>query len=106
MKNYGQADMITVWGSPGSGKSVFSGLLAAMLEHRKKKVIVVSPNIQTPMLPVFFPRESVENRYSLGHISFKHKNLIYTAIFKPFLVIFQHIWFCHQGLMILIGRRE
>ena len=68
MKNNGRADVLAVWGSPGSGKSVFSGLLAAVLEHRKNKVIIFSPNILTPMLPVFFPQETILNRCSIGHI--------------------------------------
>ena len=68
MKTNGRAEILAVWGSPGSGKSVFSGLLAAVLEHRKNKVIIVSPNILTPMLPVFLPQENIINRYSVGQI--------------------------------------
>ena len=68
MKNNGRADVLAVWGSSGSGKSIFSGILAAVLEHRKSKVIIVSPNILTPMLPIFFPQETILNRYSIGHI--------------------------------------
>lgn len=68
MKQNGHADIITVWGSPGSGKSIFSALIAAYLERRKLKVLIISPNRITPMLPIFFPKAAPDNVYSIGHL--------------------------------------
>ena len=94
MKN-GRANILAVWGSPGSGKTLFSGTLAAVLEHRKSKVIIVSPNILTPMLPVFFPQETILNRYSIGHI-FEQPEITEAEIAK-------HIYFtkAHKDIGVL-----
>lgn len=47
------AKHIFVFGSPGSGKSIFSAALAKEVTHRKKKVILVSGDMVIPMLPFF-----------------------------------------------------
>lgn len=67
------ASIITVWGSPGAGKSTFAAILARYLTRDKSKAIIISPDLTTPMLPVWFPNESIENRMSLGHILSSHE---------------------------------
>ena len=63
-----KSSVIAVWGSPGSGKSTFSAILARYLTRDKSKAIIISPDITVPMLPVWFPNENIENSMSLGHI--------------------------------------
>lgn len=66
--SYNNASVIAVWGSPGSGKSTFSAILARYLTRDKSKAIIISPDQTAPMLPVWFPNENIENNMSLGHI--------------------------------------
>lgn len=47
--------VITVWGSPGSGKSMFSCILAKALTRDKRKAIIINAEISVPMLPVQLP---------------------------------------------------
>lgn len=47
--------VITVWGSPGSGKSMFSAILAKALTRDKRKAIIINAEISVPMLPVWLP---------------------------------------------------
>ncbi|MBQ3258486.1 MAG: hypothetical protein IJA67_13930 [Oscillospiraceae bacterium] len=63
-----KSSVIAVWGSPGSGKSTFSAILARYLTRDKSKAIIISPDITVPMLPVWFPNENIENHMSIGHI--------------------------------------
>ncbi len=65
--------IIAVWGSPASGKSTFSAILARHLTRNKSKAIIISPDITAPMLPVWFPTDSIENRMSLGHVLTSHE---------------------------------
>ncbi len=67
------ATVIAVWGSPGSGKSTFSALLSRYLTRDKTKAIILSPDINTPMLPVWFPNENIENAMSIGHVLSSHE---------------------------------
>ena len=46
--------VITVWGSPGSGKSMFSCILAKALTRDKRKAIIINAEISVPMLPVWW----------------------------------------------------
>ena len=66
--SYNNASVIAVWGSPGSGKSTFSAILARYLTRDKSKAIIISPDQTVPMMPVWFPNENIENNMSLGHI--------------------------------------
>ena len=45
--------VITVWGSPGSGQSMFSCILAKALTRDKRKAIIINAEISVPMLPVW-----------------------------------------------------
>ncbi len=63
--------MIAVWGSPASGKTVFSIKLAQTLYHRsrgKNAVIVVFADVRTPTIPVVFPNFKSEDVYSVGEV--------------------------------------
>ena len=44
--------VITVWGSPGSGKSMFSAILAKALTRDKRKAIIINAEISVPMLRI------------------------------------------------------
>lgn len=49
-------NVLSVWGSPGSGKTTFATKLAtAIYEKFQKTVIVLYCDIETPVLPVVFP---------------------------------------------------
>ena len=48
---------ITVWGSPGSGKSMFCCILAKALTRDKRKAIIISGEPGIPMLPVWLPEQ-------------------------------------------------
>ena len=50
--------VITVWGSPGSGKSMFSCILAKALTRDKRKAIIINAEISVPMLPVWLRSRS------------------------------------------------
>ena len=43
--------VITVWGSPGSGKSMFCCILAKALTRDKRKAIIINGEAGVPMLP-------------------------------------------------------
>lgn len=60
--------IITVWGSSGSGKSVFCCILAKALTRSRQKAIIINPDQETPMLPVWLPDQIIETSYSIGHI--------------------------------------
>ena len=47
------AKHIAVFGSPGSGKSVFCAALAKEVVRQKKRTVIVSGDIVVPMLPFF-----------------------------------------------------
>lgn len=62
------AKIITVWGSSGSGKSVFCCILAKALTRSRQKAIIINPDQETPMLPIWLPDQIIETTYSIGHI--------------------------------------
>lgn len=62
------AKIITVWGSPGSGKSMFCCILAKALTRDKKKAIIINGDNSIPMLPVWLPEQIVETGASLGQV--------------------------------------
>ena len=49
------SQIITVWGNPGSGKSMFCCNLAKVLTAGKEKAIIINADSSTPMLPVWMP---------------------------------------------------
>ena len=62
------AKVITVWGSPGSGKSMFCCILAKALTRDKQKALIINGEISVPMLPVWLPEQMVQTNASIGQI--------------------------------------
>lgn len=62
------AKVITVWGSPGSGKSMFCCILAKALTRDKRKAIIISGEAGTPMLPIWLPEQIIETNASIGQV--------------------------------------
>lgn len=60
--------VITVWGSPGSGKSMFSCILAQALTRNKRKAIIINAEISVPMLPVWLPEQIIQTNASVGQV--------------------------------------
>lgn len=61
--------IIAVWGSPGSGKSMFCSVLAKMFTREKRhKAIIISGDQMTPMLPVWLPDQIIETESSVGNV--------------------------------------
>ena len=60
--------IIAVWGSSGSGKSMFSCILAKALTRDKQKAIIINADFSTPMLPVWLPDQIIETGVSIGHV--------------------------------------
>lgn len=64
-----KANIIAIWGSPNSGKTTFATKLAtAIYDNYQSTVIVVYPDLETPVLSVLFPNEKLEDLGSLGQI--------------------------------------
>lgn len=60
--------IIAVWGSSGSGKSMFCCILAKALTKDKQKAIIINADLSTPMLPVWLSDQIVEPGASVGHV--------------------------------------
>jgi ATPases involved in chromosome partitioning len=58
--------IIAVWGSPGSGTTLTSIKVARELANRKKNVVLILSDSETPMVPVLAP--SVRNAKSIGNL--------------------------------------
>jgi len=59
---------ITIWGSPGSGKSMFCCILAKVLTQGKRKAIIINAEPGTPMLPIWLPEQTVGADASIGQV--------------------------------------
>ncbi len=62
------AKIITVWGSQGSGKTMFSCILAKALTRNKEKALIINADTAVPMLPVWFPDQMIETSVSIGQV--------------------------------------
>ena len=62
------AKVITVWGSPGSGKSMFCCILAKALTRDKRKAVIINADISVPMLPVWLPEQLANANASIGQV--------------------------------------
>lgn len=62
------AKVITVWGSPGSGKSMFCCILAKALTRDKRKALIINGEISVPMIPVWLPEQMVQTNASIGQV--------------------------------------
>ena len=61
--------IITVWGSPHSGKTTFALKLAeALYEKTKATVITLFCDLTTPTLPILFPNHKANELYSIGNV--------------------------------------
>ena len=62
------AKIITAWGNPGCGKSMFCCILAKVLTAGKKKAIIINADSGTPMLPVWMPDRLLDTSSSIGNV--------------------------------------
>ena len=62
------SQIITVWGNPGSGKSMFCCNLAKVLTAGKEKAIIINADSSTPMLPVWMPDRLFDASDSIGNV--------------------------------------
>ena len=60
--------IITVWGNPGCGKSMFCCNLAKVLTAGKEKALIINADSSTPMLPVWMPERILETDASIGNV--------------------------------------
>ncbi len=60
--------IITVWGNPGCGKSMFCCCLAKVLTANKEKALIINADSSTPMLPVWMPERILETNASIGNV--------------------------------------
>lgn len=62
--------LITVWGSPNSGKTTFAVKLAREIykNNSSAKIICIFPDLSTPTLPVIFPNKKPNEFYSMGKL--------------------------------------
>lgn len=62
------AQVLAVWGSPGSGKTTAAVKLAKYLAGKKRNVVLVTCDMTAPMLPCICPPGDLECEHSLGSI--------------------------------------
>ena len=62
------AKIITVWGNPGCGKSMFCCILAKVLTAGKQMAIIINADPTTPMLHVWMPDRILEQDASVGGV--------------------------------------
>ena len=60
--------VLAVWGSPSSGKTIMSVKLARYIASQKKNVILVLADMSAPPLPYVCPPSDLEAETSLGNI--------------------------------------
>ena len=60
--------IITVWGNPGCGKSMFCCNLAKVLTAGTQKALIINADSSTPMLPVWMPERILETSSSIGNV--------------------------------------
>ncbi len=79
--------LITIYGSPGSGKTLLSLALASRLALRKENVILVSSDKVVPHLKVLLPTVETNKSHSMGPLLLKsgltQKQLIPKLVFHP-----------------------
>lgn len=76
-----RAIVITVWGSPGSGKTVYSALLSRYLTRDHDHAILISPDQTVPIIPVLFPKDESEQTQSIGPVL--ESEVLDTSIIAP-----------------------
>lgn len=63
-----KAQVLAVWGSPGSGKTTVSVKLAQYIASRKRNVLLLLCDMTAPMLPCICPTSDLESEHSLGSV--------------------------------------
>ena len=63
-----QTKLLSVYGSSGSGKSTAALALAQALTEKRKNVVLLSADVQTPALPVWLPGQKFTPSNSLGMV--------------------------------------
>ena len=77
--------VITVWGSPGSGKSMFCCILAKALTRDKRKAIIINADMNVPMLPVWLPEQIIQTNtsiYAAGENPLSYPEVKYTMVLQ------------------------
>ena len=101
---------ITVWGSPGSGKSMFCCILAKALTRDKRRAIIINAEPGTPMLPVWLPEQDAGADASIGQVLSSMEidtSLIasHVTVLKNYLRRKKHGGFPHTGLRLRHDQR-
>ncbi len=60
--------IISVWGSPASGKTTVAAKLAKMLSEQKINTVLVLNDSIAPMFPCIVPPNEIEEEHSLGEL--------------------------------------
>lgn len=63
-----KSNILAVWGSPGSGKTVTAVKLAQYVADWKQNVVLVLCDMTAPMLPCICPPSDLEGEHSLGSV--------------------------------------
>jgi MinD superfamily P-loop ATPase len=63
-----EARVLAVWGSPGSGKTTVSAMLAKHLADQHENVLLLLCDATAPMLPCICPPAELEGEFSLGSV--------------------------------------
>jgi len=79
--------LVTIYGSPGSGKTILAMALASRLALKKENVILVSSDKVVPHLKVLLPTVETDKSFSMGPLLLKsgltQKQLIPKLVFHP-----------------------
>lgn len=63
-----QGGVLSVWGSPGSGKTTAAVKLAQYIAGKKQNVVLVLCDMTAPMLPCICPPSELDGEHSLGSV--------------------------------------
>ncbi len=58
--------LITIWGSPGSGKSILALSIAAVIAEQSKNVIIFNGDKLVPALKMYCPNKEIDSKMSVG----------------------------------------
>jgi len=79
--------LIAVWGSPCSGKTSFSTKLAQFIyESYNATVLMLSPDCETPILPVLFPNSKSDELFSVG-VPLSKTDILQQEVLKSIVTI-------------------
>lgn len=79
--------LISIYGSPASGKSTLALVLANMLAAEQKSTVLLSTSRVVPMLKVLAPAQAVDKSYSVGSLflssNFNQEDVCTRILFTP-----------------------